>query len=400
MQKPIEYVNERERLKDLESYAILDTLSESDYDDITAIAAEICGTKVSLITLVDDTRQWFKSHHGIEISETPKEFAFCAHAISESENIFIVQDARKDLRFHDNPLVTNDPSVVFYAGVSLLSENKHPLGTLCVIDNEPKVLNKSQIQALKSLGKQVMNILNLRKTKLTLEKALKNLEEKNKELDRFAFVAAHDLKSPLAGISGLSNLFIEEYGSQIDDEGKEMLELIEESTDVLRDLIDGLLIYSRCDHVFKEHKSQIESNDLLKNISPLFLQVPDLKIHLQTTIDVIYTNRAALDQILLNLVSNAIKYNDKETIEIEIGVASSNTHYEFYVNDNGPGIAEENLENIFKIFEVIAKKDRFGKSGNGIGLATVKKVVEKGRGTIKVESKLTKGTKFIFTIQK
>lgn len=400
MQRPKEYVNEKERLKDLESYSILDTLSESDYDELTAIAAEICGTKISLISLVDDTRQWFKSHHGIEVSETPKEYAFCAHAINESENVFVVQDARKDLRFHDNPLVTNDPSIVFYAGVSLLSENKHPLGTLCVIDNKPKVLSESQVQALRSLGNQVMNILNLRKTKLTLEKALKNLEEKNQELDRFAFVAAHDLKSPLAGISGLSSLFIEEYGSKIDDEGKEMLSLIEESTDVLRSLIDGLLIYSRCDNVFEEDKSRIDSNDLLKNISPLFLDVPELKIRLQTSIDVICTNRSALDQILLNLVANAIKYNDKEIIEIEIGVASSSTHYEFYVQDNGPGIPAENQENIFGIFEVVAKKDRFGKTGNGIGLATVKKVVEKGRGTIKVESQLAKGTKFIFTIEK
>lgn len=400
MQKPKEYVSERERLKDLESYSILDTLPESDYDDLTAIAAELCGTKISLITLIDDSRQWFKSHHGIEISETPKEYAFCAHAINEPENVFIVQDARKDLRFYDNPLVTNDPSVIFYAGVPLLSDNKHPLGTLCVIDTKPKVLSESQIQALKSLGKQVMNILNLRKTKLTLEKALINLEEKNQELDRFAFVAAHDLKSPLAGISGLSHLFIEEYGSQIDDEGKEMLALIEESTNILRNLIDGLLKYSSCENVFKEDKSQIDLNDLIKNISALFLKIPKLKIHLRTSIDVIYTNRAAIYQVLLNLVTNAIKYNDKETIEIEIGITSSETHYEFYVQDNGPGIAEENQEKIFEIFEVIAKKDRFGKSGNGIGLATVKKVVEKGCGSIKVESELTKGTKFKFTLEK
>ncbi|WP_100612916.1 sensor histidine kinase [Confluentibacter lentus] len=400
MQKPKEYINERERLKDLESYSILDTLPESDYDDLTAIAAELCGTKISLITLVDDTRQWFKSHHGMEVSETPKEYAFCAHAINEPDNVFIVQDARKDLRFHDNPLVTNDPSVIFYVGIPLLSDNNHPLGTLCVIDNKPKILSESQIQALKSLGKQVMNILNLRKTKLTLEKTLSNLEEKNKELDRFAFVAAHDLKSPLAGISGLSNLFIEEYGSQINDEGKEMLVLIEESTNVLRNLIDGLLKYSRCENVFKEDKSPIDPNDLLKSIRALFINVPELKLRLQNSIDVIYTNRAALDQVLLNLVTNAIKYNDKETIEIEIGVASSDTHYEFYVQDNGPGIAVENQEKIFEIFEVVAKKDRFGKTGNGIGLATVKKVVEKGSGSIKIESKLSKGTTFMFTLEK
>tara|TARA_R110002049_G_scaffold116110_1_gene268491 strand:+ start:57934 stop:59136 length:1203 start_codon:yes stop_codon:yes gene_type:complete len=400
MEKPKEYVYEKERLKDLESYSILDTLPESDYDDITAIAAEICGTEISLITLVDDNRQWFKSRKGIDISETPKEYAFCAHAINNPENVFIIPDARKDIRFHDNPFVINDPNVIFYAGIPLLSDHKHPLGTLCVIDYKPKSLSDSQIQSLKSLGNQVMNILNLRKTKLTLEKALTDLEEKNKELDRFAIAAAHDLKSPLAGISGLSNLFMKEYASQVNNKGMEILSLIEESAEILKNLIDGLLKYSKCDTILNENKSHINLNDLIKNIAVLFPNIPELRLQLNTSIDTIYTNRTALDQVLLNLVSNAVKYNDKETIEIKIGITSSATHYEFYVQDNGPGIALEHQEKVFEIFEVLAKKDRFGKSGNGIGLATVKKIIEKGHGSIKVESKLTKGTKFIFTIEK
>ncbi|MEN3325153.1 ATP-binding protein [Mariniflexile soesokkakense] len=400
MEKPKDYLHESERLKDLESYSILDTLSESDYDDLTAIAAEICGTEISLISLIDDNRQWFKSSHGIDVSETPKEYSFCAHAINEPEHVFIVQDAREDVRFHDNPFVSNDPNIIFYAGVPLLSDNKHPLGTLCVIDYEPKSLSKSQIKSLKSLGNQVMNILNLRKTKLILEKTLINLEEKNKDLDRFALVAAHDLKSPIANISGLTNLFVEEYSAPINEKGKELLALIEESTTVLINLIDGLLKYSRCENVLNEGKSKIYLNDLMRNITTLFPNMPELKIQLQTSIDEIYTNKEALNQVLLNLITNAVKYNDKETIKIEIGVASLATHYEFYVKDNGPGIASENQEKIFDIFQIAAKKDRFGRCGNGIGLATVKKVVEKACGTIKLESQITKGTKFIFTIEK
>ncbi len=99
MIKPIEHEKERERLKELASYSILDTLPETDYDDLTAIAAGLCGCHISLISLIDDKRQWFKSHHGLAASETPKEYAFCAHAINDQENVFVVQDARKDERF-------------------------------------------------------------------------------------------------------------------------------------------------------------------------------------------------------------------------------------------------------------------------------------------------------------
>jgi len=400
MLKPKEHEKEKERLKDLNSYSILDTFSETDYDDITAIAAEICGTEISLISLIDDKRQWFKSHHGLAATETPKEYAFCAHAINDEENIFIVQDARRDDRFHDNPLVTSDPHVIFYAGVPLISDNGLPLGTLCVIDHKPKLLSQSQIQSLRALGRQVMNILNLRKTKLTLEKTFLKLEEKNLELERFAFVAAHDLKSPLIGINGMSQLLSGNYSSQIDDAGKEMLNLIAKSCDKLRSLIDGLLEYSRYEKVLKENKSQINLNHLIDDITGLFIYEHELTINLKTSITKIVINRAAIEQVLINLVTNAIKYNDKENIEIEIGVSASPTHYQFYVKDNGPGIALKCQENIFEIFKVIANKDRFGMQGNGIGLATVKKVIENSGGLIKVKSEPKKGAKFIFTFEK
>ncbi len=400
MLKPAGHEKERERLKDLESYSILDTLPEPDYDDITAIAAEICGTEISLISLLDNERQWFKSHHGIDVTETPKEFAFCAHAIHDPNNVFMVQDARSDDRFYDNPLVTNDPSAVFYAGVPLLSDNGLPLGTLCVMDHEPKSLSKSQIKSLRALGRQVMNILNLRKTKLTLEKTYSNLEDKNKELERFAYVAAHDLKSPLNGIIGLSEIFSETYSSQVDDEGKEILSLIAKSSDKLRNLIDGLLEYSRCETVLKENKSQINLKDFIDDLTGLFIYEDHLKIELKSSVNNILLNRAALEQVLINLITNAIKYNDKETVEIEIGVEESITHYEFYVQDNGAGIAIKNLKKIFDIFEVLGDKDKFGKKGNGIGLATVKKVIENSGGSIKVESELGKGARFIFTFEK
>ena len=144
MIEPKKYKKEEERIQDLESYSILDTLPESDYDNLTTIAAEICDTEISLISLVDNNRQWFKSSYGLNVKETPRKYAFCAHAINDPDNILIVKDARKDERFHDNPLVIGEPKVIFYAGVPLISDNGNPLGTLCVIDYKSKELTERQ----------------------------------------------------------------------------------------------------------------------------------------------------------------------------------------------------------------------------------------------------------------
>ncbi|ALJ05987.1 histidine kinase [Pseudalgibacter alginicilyticus] len=399
MVAPNEPENEYERLKNLESYNIIDTLPEVDYDNITAIAAQICDTPISLVTLIDDKRQWFKSHHGVDASETPKEYAFCAHAINTPNEVFIIQDARIDNRFHDNPLVQGDTQVVFYAGVPLVSKNGLSLGTLCVIDHKPNLLSPGQIKSLTALSNQVMNLLELRKNKLLLEQTLKNLEEKNEALERFAFIAAHDLKSPLFNISSLAELFLEDYGLKIDNEGQEILKAIISSSDSLNSLIDGLLSYSRSENILREEKLYIDVETLKNDASGFFVSDYNLKITLKSTIDSIFVNQTAINQILINLFTNAIKYNDKDIVEIQLGVSENDTHYEFYVQDNGLGIPVNFQDKIFNIFEK-SGFDKFGNPGNGIGLATVKKIVEKSGGAITVGSELGKGSKFIFTLKK
>jgi len=399
MIEPKDHINEKQRLAALESYSILDTLPEEDYDNLTAIAAEICGTPISLVSLLDDKRQWFKSHHGLDVSETPKEYAFCAHAINEDDDIFIVQDSRTDERFSDNPLVIGDPRVIFYAGIPLLSDNGLPLGTLCVIDHKPKLLSQGQINSLKSLSKQVINLLELRKKNIRLKKVVEKLEEKNEELERFAYIAAHDLKSPLNTINTTAEVLSECYESHFDEDGKKMLGFIKSSTYKLKGLIDGLLEYSKSDSVLKEGVTHIGIQELKNDINGLFSYDNSLKLDISSKLKRIATNRTALNQILINLVSNAIKYNDKDEVEIQIEIIENGDYYEFVVKDNGPGIAKENQNKIFQIFKILAPTDKFGESGNGIGLATVKKIVEKMGGNITLESSLGEGCKFYFTLK-
>ncbi|GEO05996.1 hypothetical protein AAE02nite_36600 [Adhaeribacter aerolatus] len=147
------------------------------YDDITKIASEICGTPIALLTLIDENRQWFKSKQGLHIEETPREYSFCAHAIINPDEPFIVPDARYDERFHDNPLTTGEPHVVFYAGVPVKDTAGHALGTLCVIDNRPRELSEQKLESLKALAKLVNAHFELRITTIDLEETALKLQK-------------------------------------------------------------------------------------------------------------------------------------------------------------------------------------------------------------------------------
>lgn len=173
MHKPLVPPNELERLAALSSYQILDTAEEPDFDHITTLAAKICGTPISLISLVDSKRQWFKSRVGLPVKETPRDFAFCAHAILYEEPL-IVTDSRIDPRFSDNPFVTGDPSVVFYAGIPLIDEDGFGLGTLCVIDHLPRELSELQLDVLRALARQAITQLSLRRTSVQKDLLLEN----------------------------------------------------------------------------------------------------------------------------------------------------------------------------------------------------------------------------------
>jgi len=400
MKKPTIPGNEVERLLALESYNVLDTVPEESYNDLTRIASIICNTPIALVTLVDEKRQFFKSRHGLAAIETPRDLAFCAHAINRPSELMVVKDARLDERFSDNPFVTADLQVVFYAGMPLVTNDGFALGTLCVIDHQPKELTQDQKSALKSLANQVVQLLELRKKNDQLLQTQQELLSAAKEMEVFAYTASHDLKEPLRMVKSFVNLLEKKYAGNLDDTAKKYIHFAVDGTERMELLIGDLLEYARAGNGNSETKGKA-INEILEEIKKLYwlvIQEKNVLIEL-SGLSAIELNHTSTRQVLQNLIGNAIKYQAPGVQPvIVVNVADQLSHWLFSVSDNGIGISSENLENVFTAF----KRLNHGKdyAGTGIGLSICKKIVEKQGGKIWVESKTGVGSTFYFTLKK
>lgn len=386
-------LNEARRLRILQEYQILDTENENDFNEITKLASEICDSPISLISFVDSNRQWFKSSHGLSIQETPRSLSFCAFAIHNDE-IFVVEDARNDIRFHDSPLVTNDPNIVFYAGVPLIDKEGFALGTLCVIDSKTKKLSEFQEKALVTLSHQVMKLMELKKVNYKLNAKNSLLKESYSELERFSHVVSHDIKSPLNNILGLADLLKEDHCQVTNTEANLYIDLIKESSEKLKEYIDATLRAYKTGTLASDEKEFFHLNSVLKEAIKLLNPKNEFEINLPENIE-IFNYKSFFEQIFLNLISNAIKYNDKPKVVVDISVSVEENFYTISVNDNGIGVENDKLDLIFEMFYTLEKTDRFNNTGTGIGLSMVKSLVNRTDGEISVKSTVGVGSEFI-----
>jgi signal transduction histidine kinase len=389
--------NEKERLSAVYKYRLLDTLPESDFDNITSLISTICNVPISLITLLDADRNFLKSHHGIDIQESPRNISFCGHTILQKD-IFIVEDAREDIRFKDNPLVT-DFKAIFYAGVPLINKDGIALGTLCVYDHEPRKLTETQKKALITTSKQVINLFDLRLNNILLSESKQELIDRNNELGKFASHVSHDLKSPLANIMSLTDFLKEDEGNTFTEESMEYIGFIEESAESLKNYIDGILIHYKANELLNADKENVLLNPFFEEIQRIHL-LDDEQFKVDNYQESIYINKAAVTQVLINLVDNALKYNNKANPKVVLSFSEDKSYYFFTVKDNGNGIAKEQQEEVFKLFNNNNQLDITGKKGTGIGLFTVKNLVKKLGGTIELQSEVNEGSTFIFSIAK
>lgn len=391
--------NEDERLRILNSYKILDTLPEEEYDAIAKIASSICNTPIALISLVDKDRQWFKSNIGLEAKETPRELAFCAHSILNPDDLFVVNDATKDERFVDNPLTTEDPNVIFYAGAPLNTSEGHAIGTLCVIDNKPNKLNASQKDALKLLANQVVSLLDLRKRNHELRNVNDKVTKLNEQLNNFAYRLTHDLKSPISGVNFLLDVLKEDHISLYKNtDAESYVNLISNRMIYMGTLIDEILEYTKVNTeniVYQNFNLKNILDSIIGNIdfeNKIFLNSDNLDVNLKSS-------KIGFVQIFQNLISNSRKYSDEENVELELDFKNEKHFYHFIYRDNGPGIEEQYWEKVFNMFETL---DNENNENTGIGLATVKSIIKRLGGKIYIKNRADgkKGVCFHFQICK
>lgn len=390
---------EQRRILELRKYNILDTLTERDYEDVTFMASIICDVPIALISFIDEERQWFKSHLGIDASETLREYSFCSHAINNNGEMLVVEDSRLDERFKDNPLVTGEPNIVFYAGVPLINEEGYGLGTVCIIDNKTRTLTNTQVKALKVLARQVMHLLELRKINYELDILRLQLETRNKDLEQFAMVVSHDIKSPLTSVLLVNEALREDFTTTNNEEATSLINISNDAANKIKTLVDGILSYYQ-DKKGGTVYEQIQVNEFFESLNKTITCPKVCNINFETTVPVIFFSKVQLEQIFFNLINNSMRYNDKQSIDIKIKLEEEESHYRFSFLDNGIGIAPENHTKIFELFTTLHSTDHFGQKGSGIGLSTIQKIIQDAGGTITVLSEPEKFTEFVFTIKK
>ncbi len=392
-------LDEGMRIRELENLRLLNSEAEDSYDNITQLASFICKTPVSLISLITKEKQYFKSRVGTDVCEGSRDISHCSHAILNPDELMEVEDTRKDERFFDNPYTLADPPMLFYAGMPIKTSGGTVLGTLCVLDTKPKKLNKTQKSALRSLAKQVESLFELERYNNELEQIRKQLRFKNTQLKNFASTVSHDMKMPLANIVLTTDILKAKYAPRLDEKGIGYLDYLKQSSYKLSNYISGILEHYESETLEDSDHEKFDIQELLEQILDLLNINYDCEINLPENKMAVNCNRAALEQIFLNLIGNALKYNDKDKTIIDIECFNDGEFYHFSIKDNGIGIPRDKQEDIFELFTVVADADRNGNKGNGIGLSTVKKLIESLGGNISVESEIKVGTTFTFSIK-
>lgn len=399
---------EAARLAALEALDVLDSAPQAEFDALVKAASLVCQTPISLISLVDDHRQWFKANVGLPgVSETPREMAFCAHAILDDE-VLVVPDASQDARFIDNPLVTGQPEIRFYAGAPLRLRNGHQVGTLCVIDRRAREINSSQLDILRCLAVAAANALESRLAQQQLATARARLLELQAEQaqreaqaatqrakEAFFSRVSHEMRTPLNAVLGFAQLLqtklqaqddsLSGYADYIIDAGQHLTTMVEDLLDI-RAAAQG------------ELSLRPEAVAVAQTIDSAVALLSEAAAAQNMTVTVfaldcppVWADATRLKQVLLNLLSNSIKYGRPDghvTVEArarEGGICIA-------VKDDGIGMSEAQLAALFQPFDRLGQ-ERSRIAGVGLGLLISQRIVTSMQGQLHVTSELDVGTR-------
>jgi signal transduction histidine kinase len=398
--------NEAERLMELFKYEILNTQYEEDYDEIAKLASSICQTPISTITLIDANQQWFKAKVGVDNSSGDRSTSFCAHAILQDE-IMEVPDALLDDRFHDNPMVTDDPGIRFYAGYPLINENGFKLGTLCVIDKQPRTLSIDQKRTLVVLGKQVIKLFELRLKQRQTEAQKQIIEDQKASLQEYATIQnkiisiiAHDVRGPIASVKTMIELA--KNGELSEEEQEHLLDLLDKQLDGTLDMLTNVVDWGSM--LTKKGKfvmapvdiSQLVKEKMMKNMHPFLEQKGNQLINEVPEGVLIDTDENTIRFILRNLISNSNKFTSNGTIRLSAN--KEDDRLIVTVTDTGCGMNAEMVQSLFNPLKRQSREGTHREKGSGLGLVLVKDFADALNISLDIHSEEGKGTRISLVI--
>ena len=358
----------------LQRYGILDTEAERAFDDLTALASQLCDAPASIITFIDGNRLWFKSTYGLSAKQAPVEHSFCAHAAGEPDQVFVVEDALSDGRFVENAFVMPVDGLRAYAAANIVDAAGTALGSICVVDWKQREFTDRQREALRLLSRQVVDQLELRRHVADLQRQRERLERNNAHFVRIAYVLAHDLRAPFTRQRGVLKALREDCGAQLEGEASQLVDLLERgSSDTMR-MLDDLMTYLHEGTAGESEAEEVPIAALFARLRANITPRHDAEVVFEDLgVDALRTQPIALEYILLNLIRNALKYVGRPDALVVVRTERCRDEVCLSVIDNGPGIPEAERSRVFELF-TRGSTSRNGDGGSGVGLAIVERL--------------------------
>jgi signal transduction histidine kinase len=382
------------RLAALRATGLLDSQPEEAFDRLTRLAVKLLRAPISIVSLVDDRRQFFKSHVGLiepwaTARETPLTHSFCQHVVSTGKP-FIVSDAPNHPIVRDN-LAIPDLGVIAYAGMPLITEDGETIGSFCAIDTQARVWTQDELDAIESLAATAM-------TELRLRQVIVQLSHTAELKDQLIGLVSHEIRTPLGGILGTLRLIEMDLDPAADNQ---LIHMALSSAERLLRLTNDLLSLEQIESGKFLIEPKPESASSVLRIASDTMSAAAVEKQITVSVEPnalrVMADSDRIVQVLTNLVGNALKFSP-EGSTITLAAEPHASMVRFVVRDQGRGIPADKIEKVFQRFAQVEAADKHEKGGAGLGLAISRAIVEQHGGTIWIESEFGRGSSFFFTL--
>lgn len=389
--------NEFDRLIQLSTYDLDYTNLDTQFKDLSKLAAKIAGTEISLINLIDSFTQWSVGAHGIKMTQMSREDSVCQYTIMGDEELE-VNDLHEDIRFKEKFYVLHEPRLKYYYGVPLKNKEGYNLGALCVLDTKTKEITPEKAELLKIIADEIVNRLNVLKAMQEMKEHLSNTGESHKRI-------AHDIRGPIAGIIGLAQVIKDQGDSNNLEEVLDFIHMIHKSGKSLLELADDILSADN-ENVDNQNNRQDFNLSILagKLMDMYHIQASNKNVNFKVNFDEKSQNipfsKNKLLQIIGNLASNAIKFTQpggKVEVSLQLKINARKKSLLIDVLDDGLGMDEQKIKEIL-YGNAMSSDGTAGEKGFGFGLNLVKHLVENMNGTISLKSHHGEGTHFSLSL--